>query len=401
MSHKVTPAKVNHLVHPRPVFKSTEVGEQIVDHYNHVKDVLEQAMVAIGQNIAVTSEQKADILSICRLKVYDPKRTNYDNDSLSEEVMAHLKKHKDTNDFKAFFQPNHQNRIKVLMTALRHACTTAKTDLRGQIKTNRNVGLSTAANNATRKMARSVDNITVSHVLRMAVLRRFARENPGLLEDVTTTTGNKRSRQDDDIGTASIRRPNTNEADSFWGKFASFLADKSQEWGTDMKSLGWTQHINHAIIEERKRFPNDPIPLLPQIHTAAPVASMQAPQHIGQSSSPAAVTLPGIAQMTAAAPGPLQAGSRANIGAAHALTSNNGGAMHGAGGFYGFGGLGMNGAGGSAMQSTAGPFNGAGAGGSAMHGAAGPFNGAGAGGSAMHGAAASGPFNGAAAGTGL
>ncbi|KAJ7050161.1 hypothetical protein C8F01DRAFT_1179609 [Mycena amicta] len=359
------------------VFKCTELGERVSNNYNIVKDVLEQAMAAIGQNLAVTKGQKADMRIVCHIKVFDPKRTSYDNDTLCEEVLAHLKKNRDTNDFKAVFQSNAQNRLRAVTTQIRTECTYAKSDLRGLIKADRQVCLTVATSNATRKMTGSADNITVNHVFRMALLRRFARENPNLLEDIKESGSNKRARNDDNNhdDTPTIRRPRTNEADSWWGKFSAFLAEKSAEWGSDMKSAGWSEYLNSAIAQERSRFPNDAIDLIPQAFTTAPVANVQAPvvnmeQPGGNSSSAAnGFSLPSLAQMTASPPlGALQGGSRANINAAYGFTSmgTSGTATnHHAGGY---------GPAGSATNHHAGGYGPAG---SAMNGAGPAMNGRG------------------------
>ncbi|KAJ7258878.1 hypothetical protein C8J57DRAFT_1515595 [Mycena rebaudengoi] len=56
----------------------------------------------------------------------------------------------------------------------------------------------------------------------------------------------------------------------FWGRVSTFWNKKNAEWGPDLKSAGWMQHINKIITEERALYPNDPLPLIPLLATPTP-----------------------------------------------------------------------------------------------------------------------------------
>ncbi|KAJ6567883.1 hypothetical protein B0H10DRAFT_1043329 [Mycena sp. CBHHK59/15] len=61
--------------------------------YTAIAEVLNEVKIALAQNLDLTKEQRTEVTAACKLIMWDPKRTDYDNDAIRLDVTAHLKKH--------------------------------------------------------------------------------------------------------------------------------------------------------------------------------------------------------------------------------------------------------------------------------------------------------------------
>ncbi|KAF7318315.1 hypothetical protein HMN09_00340300 [Mycena chlorophos] len=259
--------------------QQTDLGK-VHAQYKELGGVMEKLMDLVGQSITVSDDQRTDVNAAAKQLIVDPKRVNYDNDSVTDDVIAHLKQHLAVNGFKSFFEANAHAKLKALTGVIRHGVSYAKSTQRNIIKDNLSNCLTVATTSLVRKMTGSIESISVNNVIRMAIFRRFARDHPELLSieetteptgTTTSTTGRKRGRP--------AKRVRTSEEQSYWGKFSAFMKDKVEEWGNDYKAPQWAAYIDPIIQQERQRFVNDPIQLLPQV---LPV--MPATQTVGSSS---------------------------------------------------------------------------------------------------------------------
>ncbi|KAJ6550890.1 hypothetical protein B0H10DRAFT_1968721 [Mycena sp. CBHHK59/15] len=82
--------------------------------YTAIAEVLNGVKIALAQNLDLTKEQRTEVTAACKLIMWDPKRTDYDNDAIRLDVTAHLKKHQGSNGFKPIFDSKGQARIKAL-----------------------------------------------------------------------------------------------------------------------------------------------------------------------------------------------------------------------------------------------------------------------------------------------
>ncbi|KAJ6598781.1 hypothetical protein B0H10DRAFT_2231460 [Mycena sp. CBHHK59/15] len=78
------------------------------------------------QNLDLTKEQRTEVTAACKLIMWDPKRTDYDNDAIRLDVTAHLKKHQGSNGFKPIFDSKGQARIKASINSLASRLHTRK-----------------------------------------------------------------------------------------------------------------------------------------------------------------------------------------------------------------------------------------------------------------------------------
>nr|GAT49519.1 predicted protein [Mycena chlorophos] len=292
--------------------QQTDLGK-VHAQYKELGGVMDKLMDLVGQSIVVSDDQRTDVNAAAKQLIVDPKRMNYDNDSVTDNVIAHLKQHLAVNGFKSFFEANAHAKLKVLTGVIRHGVSYAKLTQRNVIKDNLSNCLTVATTTLVRKMTGSIKSVSVNNVIRMAIFRRFARDHPELLsiEETTeptgtttsTTTGRKRGRP--------AKRVRTSEEQSYWGKFSAFMKDKVKEWGNDYKAPQWAAYIDPIINQECQHFTNDAIPLLPQVLPVAPVmqtATASTSSSVGGSNSTMLVNNSFIASSSSSVAGPTTAG---------------------------------------------------------------------------------------------
>ncbi|KAJ7468924.1 hypothetical protein B0H11DRAFT_2045319 [Mycena galericulata] len=228
--------------------------------YAAISEILNEVKNALAQNLDLTKEQKAEVTAACKSKVWDPKRSDFDNDAIRVDVLAHLKKHQANNGFKPLFDSKNQARTKSLQQFIGLQASYAKSHFRTHIKDSLPMCATMATTAGMRKMVGSTENISPLHAMRMLILRDFARNNKELLGK-DEQTSNKRAR----VGDSDTIRKGTRgtDADSWWPSFTTFLEAKNKEHTVDLKSPGWSGHIGQIVVYEHRAFPNDTIPLVP------------------------------------------------------------------------------------------------------------------------------------------
>ncbi|KAJ7602545.1 hypothetical protein FB45DRAFT_883212 [Roridomyces roridus] len=102
----------------------------LTDIKTHLTDV----KLAIGQKTELNTTQKTSITYLCKVKVSDPKRTDWENEAIRNEVVVHLKKHAPLKDFKSFFDNPSQARTKALNQFICIQASYAKSTCRNHIK---------------------------------------------------------------------------------------------------------------------------------------------------------------------------------------------------------------------------------------------------------------------------
>ncbi|KAJ7019779.1 hypothetical protein C8F04DRAFT_1321119 [Mycena alexandri] len=237
--------------------------------YAAIAELLQDVKAALSQNLDFTKEQRTEITLGCKIKVWDPKRIDFDNDAIRHDVLSLLKSHKNSNGLKAVFDAGGA-RVKTLGQFIGLQASYAKSIFRNHIRDSLSGCVTLATTGAMRKLVGSTENITPVHAMRMLVLRHFARENKELLGPVQES--NKRARVGEP-GDADNRKPTRGtDSDSWWPQVTIYFEAKNKAWTADLKSPGWTQLINELMANEKKLFPNDLIPLIPTVDICVPRA---------------------------------------------------------------------------------------------------------------------------------
>ncbi|KAJ7467321.1 hypothetical protein B0H11DRAFT_2239566 [Mycena galericulata] len=242
----------------------------------------------------------------------------FDNDDIVKAALKRLEKGQKTNGMKVFFDSQGQARLRILTQALGRGASSAKSMYRTLLAESLDSDPKKAAcltNTVTKGMKKftgSTENVSPKHALQLAILRHLGRENKHLL--AKKKPNNKRPREEFEQTTPTVGVPENDSSDSkWWRTVTDFFDARSEEWGSDRKSAGWTQYIDKAISTERKQFPNDSMPLIPTASAAIPVYQ---PRLATSSGSDRAVPLSGPmdrpSQTPVSFPGPLQQFSRGN-----------------------------------------------------------------------------------------
>ncbi|KAJ6569930.1 hypothetical protein B0H10DRAFT_2238100 [Mycena sp. CBHHK59/15] len=139
--------------------------------YTAIAEVLNKVKIALAQNLDLTKEQRTEVTAACKLIMWDPKRTDYDNDAIRLDVTAHLKKHQGSNGFKPIFDSKGQARIKALNQFIGLQASYAKSLFRAHIKESLGKCVTLATTSGMRKLVGSTENITPVHAMRMVILQ--------------------------------------------------------------------------------------------------------------------------------------------------------------------------------------------------------------------------------------
>ncbi|KAJ6550709.1 hypothetical protein B0H10DRAFT_1968795 [Mycena sp. CBHHK59/15] len=217
--------------------------------YAAIAEVMKGVKAILTQNLDMTKEQRDEVTAACKLKVWDSKRTDYDNDDLKSDVLGHLKKHMASNRCEPIFSSKGQARLKALNQFVGLQCSYGKSFLRSHIKETLKSCLTLATTSAMKKLAGSTENITPMHAMRMAIF-----------------SFSLSSKQATSVPASGRRGTDTN---SWWPQMSVYLEAKNKELTTDLKSPGWTVHLDQLMANERRLFPNDIILLIPMTEVPA------------------------------------------------------------------------------------------------------------------------------------
>ncbi|KAJ7658766.1 hypothetical protein DFH06DRAFT_1407268 [Mycena polygramma] len=261
-------ALLAHLYLQATQFQVIQLLQETQADYRSMQETLKEVQQTIAANLDLTKEQAAEVNAICKLIVWEPTRTAFDNDDIIKASLDHLKKHQAVNGMKVIFDSRGQSRLRVLNRALGRGASYAKsayrTFLNDSIHSTKATCLTVTTTAGMKKFTGSSENASTKHAIQMAILRRIGRENKQLLSRRTY----KRQRPEDSDDLEPPPREDTDGA-QFWVVVTKFFDGAAKDWGVDRRSSGWTEYLDETIKDERRRFPNDDIPLIPHIEGPA------------------------------------------------------------------------------------------------------------------------------------
>ncbi|KAF8187058.1 hypothetical protein K438DRAFT_1973233 [Mycena galopus ATCC 62051] len=245
------------------LFQIVELLLEIKADYTAMKDTLKEVQKSITENLDLTTAQKAEVTAVTKLMVWDPTRTNFENDDIVKASLEHLKKGQKTNGMKVIFDSS-QSRTRVLTRALGRSASYAKSTFRNFLNDSLDGSAATCltvtTTNGMKKFTGSGENVSPKHAIQLVILRQVGRDNRELLR----RKSNKRVHEDSPEAVNPTRDSDDSES-QFWVVVTNFFEAKAKLWGTDRKSSGWSGYLDTAVAQERKLFPNDTIPLIPHI----------------------------------------------------------------------------------------------------------------------------------------
>ncbi|KAJ7688779.1 hypothetical protein B0H14DRAFT_3533119 [Mycena olivaceomarginata] len=225
-----------HMYLQATLFQIVQLLQETRAEYTSMKETLKEVQQLLAQNLDLMSEQR-----VTKLVVWDPTRTNFDNDDIIKASM-------NTNGMKPIFDAKGQSRQRVLIRALGRGASYAKSSLRNFLSETLDKSggtcLTLTTTNGMKKFTGSGENVSVKHTIQVAILRQLGRDNRELLKKKSK----KRARDDSGEAAASSQlRDLDDDAESqFWVVVTNFFDAQAKVWGTDRKSFGWSDYIGKA-----------------------------------------------------------------------------------------------------------------------------------------------------------
>lgn len=216
----------------------------------------------LGDHFEITAAQKDEILFTCKRLIMQPNRVDFD---FKEEVLAELRKRKDTNGLGPCFE-NH-TRTKNLRSLVGQSVSYVKNVFRMHVRDTLYGpdprGVTEATREVIKKFLGHGRSAEAKDVIYLMFIRDHARRNRSLLDrdnspdaDAVVIEAPTRKRK------RGAGRPAAGA--DFWSLLSVFLVGKGKEWGSDiLNSTGWRSYIEDCLRTERLQFPNDAISDLP------------------------------------------------------------------------------------------------------------------------------------------
>ncbi|RDX50750.1 hypothetical protein OH76DRAFT_1482146 [Lentinus brumalis] len=245
--------------------RTSQVLDTLTGEVEQVKTDIDEVALQSSKNFTLNWERMAVIRNLCKKLVFEPTRTDFEN--LAEHARDKLKDPMQYPDFEPAFK-SEQGKATV-MGYCRSQANYVRNLYRKTLKLKLfdpkgRCGLTACVRSLISKLDPTLEP-SARLVLRVAIFRRFCMENPGALDCEDPPVGQQQS-------TTSGKRKRDNSG-PFWEQVEDFLKEKVRELGEDITSEDWKTYINEALQEERRRFPDDHLPLLPQIDLSPPTVS--------------------------------------------------------------------------------------------------------------------------------
>ncbi|KAJ7829084.1 hypothetical protein B0H14DRAFT_3717829 [Mycena olivaceomarginata] len=233
------------------------------------KDTTDTVLKSLSTSTQLGSAQTAEIQAACKVLCYNGRRTDFDNDALKRDVMAfepHLKKNMATNGLSVFINSENKATQKLLGTAVGQALSYAKTYLRRSIDkslpsgSNRGTGVTELATELAKKCLGSSDKAQAKHAIWCLIIHPATR--PTMMRKISPAPANLLPQKRSHTGLTKASTSDGKLLEAFWREMARIWGEKNTQYGTDLKSEGWTAYINECVQKERMLHPDDPLALI-------------------------------------------------------------------------------------------------------------------------------------------
>ncbi|KAF7368098.1 hypothetical protein MSAN_00876000 [Mycena sanguinolenta] len=251
------------LIQHANTLQNQQAIEQLMRMCTTIQNNIDTLLQSVSNSTKFTLEHKAEITAACKAVFSTGRLTDFDNDSLKPQVILHLKKHKDVNGFKLFFEDMSQAQSKALLNLTGRTLSQVKTSFRRMVikslpgENNVGCGIKELTNTLGSKYLGGTENVKPKHAIWLLIIRSFVRTDPELRMAPADVDS------DNDVAlsrlrpvTASSLRPSGIDRKKLWKR-------KNKQFGTvDLKAAPWTSYINNCVVEERVLFPNDALALI-------------------------------------------------------------------------------------------------------------------------------------------
>ncbi|KAF7349745.1 hypothetical protein MSAN_01701400 [Mycena sanguinolenta] len=229
-----------------------------------------------------TIQDSAEINAACKAVFFTGRLTDFDNEILKPQVVTHLKKYKDTNGFKLFFEESSQAHTRVIFGQVGRALSGTKSFFRKSVlqslpdeKGGGGCSVTELANTLGRKCLGGIENVKAKHVIWLLIVRSLVLADKELRTAVADIDDDGDSDDNGESsstllpakrthgGTVKGRSSNGKIIAAYWNRMQLLWKHKNKKFGTaDLKSEAWTAYVNTCVAQERVRFPYDALTLI-------------------------------------------------------------------------------------------------------------------------------------------
>ncbi|RDX41240.1 hypothetical protein OH76DRAFT_1561677 [Lentinus brumalis] len=251
--------------------RTAQAVEKLTGEVEQVKTDIDEVAVQSSKTFLMTPDRNTTIRKLCKRLIIEPSRVDYEN--IADNARDVLKE--TYPDFEPAFKAERSKAY--VMAACRSSANYVRNSYRKALKDSLfnpqgRCGLTKFAKILISKFDPD-RKPTSDFIIHLAILRRFCLENPAALdcEDLPEWIP-----PDYLASLHPIDAPKTGkrkrESRPFWELAQEYIENKIKENGEDLNSEKWHNYLSETIREEQKIFPDDSLPLLPQLPLPDPVA---------------------------------------------------------------------------------------------------------------------------------
>ncbi|CDO69717.1 hypothetical protein BN946_scf184687.g2 [Trametes cinnabarina] len=250
--------------------RTAQAVEKLTGEVEQVKTDIDDVATQSSKTFLMTPDHNATIRKLCKRLIIEPSRVDYEN--LADNARDVLKE--TYPEFEPAFQAERSK--SHVMAACRSSANYVRNSYRKALKESLfnpqgRCGLTKFVKSLISKFDPE-RKVTPDFVLRVAVLRRFCLENPAALDcdDLPAWVPPEHM-----ASLHPVEAPKTGkrkrEGGPFWEQAQEYIEHKIRENGEDLNSEKWRSYLSETIRQEQKLFPDDRLPLLPQVAPLPPV----------------------------------------------------------------------------------------------------------------------------------
>ncbi|KAG1795418.1 uncharacterized protein HD556DRAFT_1472944 [Suillus plorans] len=239
----------------------------IAASHQSTQQLLADLQIRLETTFSLSPEQRTNIRIVAGDLIFDPNRITFM--TLHFDVANHL--HKDREAFKLTNIYGNPARERFLTIYTKRQCSSVRNSfrelLRDSVIGDDTSTLSDFIYDCSNRFRRAGGNSDLGHPVRarLAILRRFAYENPHLLdraeeEDESLSTPSAEDAEDSPIGEPLKKKRKrgqggrTTKGEDFWSKVEMWFEARQKQWGDSWGTPGWTAYISHTIELDTHRY---------------------------------------------------------------------------------------------------------------------------------------------------
>ncbi|KAG2124002.1 hypothetical protein DEU56DRAFT_983680 [Suillus clintonianus] len=268
------------------IFCILKEQRMIAASHQSTQTLLADLQIRLEATFSLSPEQRTNIRIVGCDLIFDPNRITFM--TLHFDVADHLRE--DREAFKLTNIYGNPARERFLTIYIKCQCSSIRNSfrelLRDSVIGDNTSTLSDFIYDSSNRFRRAGGNSDLGHATRarLAILRRFAYENPHLLdraeeEDESPTTPSAEDNgEDSPIGEPAKKKRKRGQGgrivkgEDFWSKVEMWFEARQKQWGDSWGTTGWSSYINQTIELDTHRYQRPVVQNLFMIDVIVPEA---------------------------------------------------------------------------------------------------------------------------------